>query len=139
MSQGKTPAVAGREAGISQESYYRWRKKIRWARASSAKRMKEVERENVRLERPVADLSRRSSAQGCSLGKSPERRRQAVQGIQAKYRLSERHAFRIVDPRDEVVRADEDALTRAIVSLASRYRVMAIVDHVAADPGGVAG
>ena len=58
---------------------------------------------------------------------SPERRRQAVQGIREKYSLSERHACRIVgQPRGTqryttIVRADEDALTSAIISLASRY------------------
>ena len=49
------------------------------------------------------------------------------EGIRAKYGLSERHACRIVDqPRGTqryttIVRADEDALTRAIISLASQY------------------
>ena len=58
---------------------------------------------------------------------SPERRRRAVQGIREKYALSERQACRIVgQPRGTqryttVVRADEDALTRAIIALASQY------------------
>lgn len=57
MSQGKTPAVACREAGISQQSYYRWRKEYGGLELDQAKRMKELERENVRLKRLVADLS----------------------------------------------------------------------------------
>ena len=50
-----------------------------------------------------------------------------MEGIRAKYGLSERQACRIVDqPRGTqrytaIVRADEDALTRAIISLASQY------------------
>jgi transposase-like protein len=57
MSQGKTPAVACREAGISQQSYYRWRKEYGGLELDQAKRMKELERENIRLKRLVADLS----------------------------------------------------------------------------------
>ena len=57
MSQGKAAPVACREAGISQQSYYRWRKEYGGLELDQAKRMKELERENVRLERLVADLS----------------------------------------------------------------------------------
>ena len=57
MSQGKAAPVACREAGISQQSYYRWRKEYGCLELDQAKRMKELERENVRLKRLVADLS----------------------------------------------------------------------------------
>lgn len=49
MSQGKSPPVACREAGISQQSYYRWRKEYGGLELDQAKRMKDLERENVRL------------------------------------------------------------------------------------------
>ena len=57
MSQGKAAPVACREAGISQQSYYCWRKEYGGLELDQAKRMKELERENVRLKRLVADLS----------------------------------------------------------------------------------
>jgi len=57
MSQGKAAPVACREAGISQQSYYRWRKEYGGLELDQARRMKELERENVRLKRLVADLS----------------------------------------------------------------------------------
>jgi putative transposase len=57
MPQGKAAPVACREAGISQQSYYRWRKEYGGLEVDQAKRMKELERENVRLKRLVADLS----------------------------------------------------------------------------------
>jgi len=57
MSQGKAMPIACREAGISQQSYYRWRKEYGGLELDQAKRMKELERENVRLKRLVADLS----------------------------------------------------------------------------------
>ena len=57
MSQGKAAPVACREAGISQQSYYRWRKEYGGLELDQAKRMKDLERENVSLKRLVADLS----------------------------------------------------------------------------------
>ena len=57
MSQGKAAPVACREAWISQQSYYRWRKEYGGLELDQAKRMKDLERENVRLKRLVADLS----------------------------------------------------------------------------------
>ena len=57
MSQGKAAPVACREAGISQQSYYRRRKEYGGLELDQARRMKDLERENVRLKRLVADLS----------------------------------------------------------------------------------
>ena len=57
MSQGKGTPAACRETGISQQSYYRWRKEYGGLELDQAKRMKDLERENVRLKRLVADLS----------------------------------------------------------------------------------
>jgi len=44
MSQGKTPAVACCEAGISQQSYYRWRKEYGELEVDQARQMKDLER-----------------------------------------------------------------------------------------------
>ena len=55
--QGKSLAVACKEAGISEQSYYRWRKEYGGLQVDQARRMKDLERENVRLRRLVADLS----------------------------------------------------------------------------------
>ena len=57
LAQGKAAPVACREAGISQQSYYRWRKEYGGLDLDQAKRMKELEKENVRLKRLVAELS----------------------------------------------------------------------------------
>jgi putative transposase len=57
MSQRKAAPLACREAGISQQSYYRWRKEYGGLDLDQAKRLKDLERENVRLKRLVADLS----------------------------------------------------------------------------------
>ena len=57
MSQGKSAALACKDAGVSQQSYYRWRKEYGGLEIDQAKRMKDLERENTRLKRLVADLS----------------------------------------------------------------------------------
>jgi putative transposase len=57
MSQGKSAPIACRDAGISQQSYYRWRKEYGGLELDQAKRMKDLEKENSRLRRLVADLS----------------------------------------------------------------------------------
>jgi hypothetical protein len=53
---GKSAPVACREAGISQQSFYRRRKEYGDLEIDHARRFKELERENVRLKRLVADL-----------------------------------------------------------------------------------
>ena len=55
--QGKTILEASRQAGITEQTYYRWRKEYGSMNTSEAKRLKELEKENARLKRLVADLS----------------------------------------------------------------------------------
>jgi len=57
ISQGKSAPLACRDAGISQQSYYRWRKEYGELELDQARRMKDLEKENARLKRLVADLS----------------------------------------------------------------------------------
>ena len=57
MSKGLDVAGACRNLGISEQSYYRWRKEYGGMKLDQAKRLKELERENARLKRIVADLS----------------------------------------------------------------------------------
>ena len=57
LSQGKTAAEASRAIGISEQSYYRWRKEYGGVSTEQVHRLKELEKENARLKRLVADLS----------------------------------------------------------------------------------
>ncbi len=57
QSQGMTIGEASRKLGISEQTYYRWRKEYGGMRVDQAKRLKELEKENVRLKKLVADLS----------------------------------------------------------------------------------
>ena len=57
IANGKSTAQACKEAGINTQTYYRWRKEYGGLKTEQAKRMKELERENARLKRLVAELS----------------------------------------------------------------------------------
>jgi putative transposase len=56
-AQGKSIAAACKEADVSEQSYYRWRKEYGGLKVDQAKKMKDLERENARLRHLVADLS----------------------------------------------------------------------------------
>ena len=56
-AQGKSIAVACKEADVSELRDYRWRKEYGGLQIDQARRMKDLERENTRLRRLVADLS----------------------------------------------------------------------------------
>ncbi|MBP1183729.1 transposase-like protein [Methylobacterium sp. PvR107] len=56
-AQGKSLALACKEAEISEQSYYRWRREYGGLQVDQARKMKDLERENARLRRLVADLS----------------------------------------------------------------------------------
>lgn len=57
LSNGKTTPQACNEAGITVQTFYRWRKEYGGLKLEQAKRMKELEKENTRLKRLVAELS----------------------------------------------------------------------------------
>ena len=57
ISQGNTIAQTSRLLGITEQTYYRWRKQYGGMQVSQAKRLKELESENARLKKLVADLS----------------------------------------------------------------------------------
>ena len=57
MSQGSTAAEAARHLSITEQTYYRWRKEYGGMRINQAKRLKELDKENARLKKLVADLS----------------------------------------------------------------------------------
>ena len=55
--QGVPIAQAAGEVGTTEQTYYRWRKEYGSLSVDQAKRLKEVEKENTRLRKLVADLS----------------------------------------------------------------------------------
>ena len=57
LGQGKTVKEASRLLAISEQTYYRWRREYGGMDISQAKKLREVEKENIRLKKLVADLS----------------------------------------------------------------------------------
>jgi putative transposase len=57
LAQGKKIGEVCRSLGISEQSYYRWRRDYGGLRSTQAKRIKDLERENSRLKKAVADLT----------------------------------------------------------------------------------
>ena len=57
LSQGETIAAISKKLGVSAHTYYRWRKEYGGLRVDQARRLKELEQENSRLKKLVADLS----------------------------------------------------------------------------------
>ena len=57
LSQGQTVPAACKVIGVSEQTYYRWRKSYGGLKIDQAQRLRELEQENARLKRLVADLS----------------------------------------------------------------------------------
>ena len=57
LSQGASLPVILKKIGVSDATYYRWRKEYGGMKVSQARRLKELEQENARLKRAVADLT----------------------------------------------------------------------------------
>ncbi|MBU2606572.1 MAG: transposase [Alphaproteobacteria bacterium] len=57
LARGETAAAAARAVGVTEQTYYRWRKEYGGLQVDQAKRMKEMEKENARLRRAVSDLT----------------------------------------------------------------------------------
>jgi putative transposase len=89
--EGTSVAEVCRNAGISEASFYDWRKKYDGLLPSEMKRLKQLEEENQRLKKRVTDLSTR---QGDAAGRDPPknikpaRKRQMVDEVRAVWQVS---------------------------------------------------
>ena len=57
INQGIAISEASRKIGVTEQTYYRWRKGYGGLRIEQAKKLKNLEKENARLKKLVADLS----------------------------------------------------------------------------------
>ena len=57
LANGKTVGQVSRDLGISEQTYYRWRKEYGGRKVDQARHLKELERENAQLKRAVANLT----------------------------------------------------------------------------------
>jgi len=57
LSQGRSVGEAVRSIGVTQFTYYRWRKEFGGLKGDQVKRLKELEKENDRLRKAVSELT----------------------------------------------------------------------------------
>ena len=57
LAQGASTAEACRRIGVSEQTYYRWRKEYGGLKTDQARRMKDLEKENQRMRRAISDLT----------------------------------------------------------------------------------
>jgi transposase-like protein len=55
LARGKTVLEAAKKIGVTEQTYYRWKKEYGGLRVDQARRLKELEKENTRLKRLLAD------------------------------------------------------------------------------------
>ena len=56
LSQGESVGEAAKSIGVTEQTYYRWRKEYGGLQVNQAKRLKEMEKENARLRKAISDL-----------------------------------------------------------------------------------
>jgi transposase-like protein len=57
LSQGQSVGQVCKSLGVSQQTYYRWRREYGGMRTAQVRKLKDLEKENARLKKLVADLS----------------------------------------------------------------------------------
>ncbi|NBT27705.1 MAG: IS3 family transposase, partial [Actinobacteria bacterium] len=130
LAQGGTASDACRRIGVSEQTYYRWRKEFGGLKTDQARRMKDLEKENQRLRRAISDLTLdKLILQEAAPGKllSPARRRRCIDHVRSELSVSERRICRVLGQHRSTQRKvprgadDEQALTDDIIALARQY------------------
>jgi len=57
LAKGKSVPLVCKQIGVTQQTYYRWRKEYGGLKVEQAKKLKELEKENARLKKLVADMA----------------------------------------------------------------------------------
>jgi putative transposase len=133
LARGKKIPEVCKQIGVTEQTYYRWKKEYGGLRVDQAKRLKDLEKENAR---PQTAARRRGVGQGdfegSRLGKllSPTKRRRAVEHVRdalGRARVSERRACEVLNQSHSTQRrakhtpSDEPGLLKRMVELASDY------------------
>ncbi|QDL94113.1 IS3 family transposase (plasmid) [Paroceanicella profunda] len=130
QGQGAKIADAVLQIGVTQQTFYRWRREYGGMSRDQLKRLKELEQENARLRRAVSDLTLdklilSEAAPGKLL--SPSRRRRCIDHVRQELGVSERRACRALGQHRSTQRKvpvgchDEERLTADIIELARLY------------------
>ncbi len=57
LANGRTVGMVSRELGVSEQTYYRWRKEFGGMKVDQARHLKDLEKENAQLKRAIANLT----------------------------------------------------------------------------------
>ena len=136
LAQGQRVGQVSKQMGVSEQTYYRWRKEYGGLRLDQAKRLKVLEKENTRLKKLVADLSLdKQILKGSVLGKllGPANRRRAVMWVRERLgteRVSERRACQVLGQirstqrRERQIPDDEARLVTRMVRVGYAIRAL---------------
>ncbi|WP_421854935.1 IS3 family transposase [Oricola sp.] len=130
VGQGMPRADAIRQIGVTEQTYYRWRKKYGGMGTEQLKELKRLQKENERLRRAVSDLTLdklilTEAAKGKLL--SPARRRACIDRVRQTLGVSERRACRTLGQHRSTQRrlprgrADEERLVADMIELTRQY------------------
>ncbi|MDG5750235.1 IS3-like element ISEli1 family transposase [Qipengyuania sp. XHP0211] len=127
---GAKTADLARRHGVSEATIYNWKSKYGGLEVSDARRLKELESENAKLKRLLADTMLDKAALKDLLGKkvlTPAAQREAVAHLQACHGMSERRACRVIDAdrksvRYRSTRGDDADLREKLRELANQRR-----------------
>ncbi|MFZ5961781.1 IS3 family transposase [Thalassococcus sp. BH17M4-6] len=128
--QGLPRLDAIRQIGVTEQTYYRWKKKYGGMGTDQLKELKRLQKENERLRKAVSDLTLdklilAEAAKGKLL--SPARRRACIDRVRAELNVSERRACRVLrqhrstQRRVPVGRRDEERLVADMIELTRQY------------------
>ncbi len=122
MGHGMPRIDAIRQIGVTEQTYYRWKKKDGGMGTGQLKELKRLKKENERLRRAVSDLN----------GRSPSRRRACIDLLRRQMNVSECRVCRVLGQHRSTQhrstqrclpqgRADEDRLVADMVELTRQY------------------
>ncbi|MFY0624354.1 MAG: IS3 family transposase, partial [Pelagimonas sp.] len=128
--QGMPRLDAIRQIGVTEQTYYRWKKKYGGMGTDQLKELKRLQKENERLRKAVTDLTLdklilAEAAKGKLL--SPARRRACIDRVRAELRVSERRACRVLrqhrstQRKVPVGRSDEERMVADMIELTRQY------------------
>ena len=130
MGQGMPRIDAIRQISVTEQTYYRWKKKYGGMGTEQLKELKRLQKENERLRRAVSDLTLdklilTEAASGKLL--SPSRRRACIDHVRSQLKVSERRVCRVLGQHRSTQRrlpqgrADEERLIADMIELTRQY------------------
>ncbi|WP_298922662.1 IS3 family transposase, partial [uncultured Roseobacter sp.] len=130
IGQGMPRIDAIRQIGVTEQTYYRWKKKYGGMGTEQLKELKRLQNENERLRRAVSDLTLdKLILKEAAFGKllSPSRRRACINHVRRQFKVSERRVCRVLGQHRSTQRrlprgrADEERLVADMIELARQF------------------